>query len=39
MPKAELPSSPVGWITALGAGIVGFMAGFIFIRLMNGLFG
>ena len=35
MPKAELPTSPMGWLTAIGAGIVGFLAGFVFICLMN----
>jgi len=39
MPKAELPTSAAGWAVAIGAGIVGFLAGFIFIRLMNGLLG
>lgn len=39
MPKAELPSSILGWIVALGAGIVGFLAGFVFISIMNGLLG
>lgn len=39
MPQAVLPSSPIGWAVALGAGIVGFIAGFVFIRLMNGMVG
>ena len=39
MPAAELPTSPVGWAVAIGAGIVGFLAGFIFIRLCHTLFG
>jgi hypothetical protein len=31
MPRAELPSSPLGWLVAVGAGIIGFLAGFLFI--------
>lgn len=33
MPRAELPTSLKGWAVALGAGIVGFLAGFVFILL------
>lgn len=39
MPAADLPSSFVGWLVALGAGIVGFMAGFLFISLCQKLAG
>lgn len=35
MPRAELPTSSIGWIVALGAGIVGFLAGFLFISIME----
>jgi hypothetical protein len=31
MPRAELPTSLIGWLVALGAGIVGFLAGFVFM--------
>jgi hypothetical protein len=34
MPKAEIPTSLHGWLIAIGAGIVGFLAGFLFISLM-----
>jgi hypothetical protein len=37
MPRAELPSSLTGWLIAIGAGIVGFLAGFLFISLCNRL--
>ena len=33
MPHAELPSSPVGWLVAVGAGIIGFLAGFVFMAI------
>lgn len=33
MPRAELPSTTAGWLVAVGAGIVGFLAGFVFISL------
>jgi hypothetical protein len=33
MPRAELPTSMVGWMVAVGAGVVGFLAGFLFISL------
>lgn len=39
MPRADLPTSITGWLVALGAGIVGFLAGFVFIRIMNGIYG
>jgi hypothetical protein len=39
MPKAELPNSFKGWMVALGAGVVGFLAGFVFISLMNAWLG
>ena len=37
MPKAELPTNLKGWIVALGAGIVGFLCGFMFIKLCEGM--
>jgi hypothetical protein len=36
MPKAQLPSSPQGWLVALIASLVGFMAGFLTIALLGG---
>lgn len=39
MPRAELPTSPLGWAVALGAGIVGFLAGLLFIHACNHLAG
>lgn len=35
MPRAELPTTLQGWLVALGAGIVGFLAGFLFIHACN----
>ena len=35
MPRAELPNSLTGWAVAVGAGIVGFLAGFVFILACN----
>jgi len=35
MPKAELPTTMRGWIVAIGAGVVGFLAGFVFISIMS----
>jgi hypothetical protein len=37
MPEAKLPTSAKGWLVALGAGVVGFLAGFI--SIMNRWFG
>jgi len=39
MPKAELPSSLLGWVVAIGAGVVGFLAGFLFLKIMDVMFG
>lgn len=39
MPKADLPTSPLGWLIALGAGMVGFFAGFLFIAMCERAFG
>lgn len=39
MPRAELPNSTIGWLVALGAGVVGFLAGFVFIALSAKLLG
>lgn len=39
MPKAGLPNSWQGWLVAIGAGVVGFFAGFLFIALMSHLLG
>lgn len=37
MPQAELPTTLKGWAVAVGAGIVGFLCGFLFIKIMDGL--
>lgn len=39
MPRAELPTTAQGWLTALAAAFVGFIAGFLFIRMINGMAG
>jgi len=39
MPEARLPSTPLGWLVALGAGIVGFLAGFVFLTIMGRIVG
>jgi hypothetical protein len=36
---AQLPTSPLGWLVALGAGVIGFLAGFIFIAIMGSWLG
>ena len=35
MPVARLPSTPQGWLVALFASLVGFMAGFTTISLLG----
>lgn len=35
MPKANLPSSPQGWVAALAASLVGLLAGFWTITILN----
>lgn len=37
MPKAQLPTSVKGWLVALLASFVGFVSGFVTIRLCQGL--
>jgi hypothetical protein len=39
MPRAELPSSFGGWMLALFAAFVGFVAGFVTIRVLGPRFG
>lgn len=39
MPEARLPSTPLGWLVAVGAGVIGFFAGFIFIAVMRSVLG
>jgi hypothetical protein len=39
MPRAELPTSMLGWLVAVGAGVVGFLAGFVFIAIMGSWLG
>ena len=35
MPKAELPTSLAGWMVAIATGAVGFLAGFLFLHLLE----
>ena len=35
MPKAELPTSLAGWLVAVTTGAVGFLAGFLFLHLLE----
>lgn len=35
MPKAALPTSSKGWLVALAASFVGFIAGFVTIALLS----
>jgi hypothetical protein len=35
MPKAALPSHPLGWLVALLASFVGFIAGFVAIAILT----
>jgi hypothetical protein len=35
MPKAELPTHAKGWAVWLAAGLVGLLAGFLFILIAN----
>lgn len=35
MPKAVLPNTLKGWVVALTASFVGFVSGFVTIRLME----
>lgn len=35
MPKAQLPTTFAGWIVAILTGTIGFMAGFIFLWLLE----
>lgn len=37
MPKANLPHTPLGWVIALAASFVGFIAGFLAIALLTRL--
>lgn len=39
MPKAELPTSPAGWLVALAASFVGFIAGFLAIATLTKIMG
>jgi hypothetical protein len=39
MPKAQLPTTTRGWLVALVASFVGFIAGFITIALTSKLLG
>lgn len=39
MPHADLPTTPLGWLAAIGAGLVGFMAGFYFLALLTRMTG
>jgi hypothetical protein len=35
VPKANLPSTPIGWLVALLASFVGFVAGFVVIAIVT----
>ena len=35
MPKAKLPTTPMGWIIALAASMVGFIAGFLALSVFT----
>lgn len=35
MPKASLPTTAAGWIVAVATGAVGFIAGFLFLALLE----
>jgi uncharacterized membrane-anchored protein YhcB (DUF1043 family) len=37
MPRAELPTTARGWLVALVASFVGFISGFVTIRLLQGI--
>jgi hypothetical protein len=39
VPKAELPTTPRGWLVALAASFVGFIAGFLAIGLLGRVLG
>jgi hypothetical protein len=39
MPEANLPNTLKGWLVAIGAGVVGFLAGFVFIALCQRFLG
>lgn len=39
MPRAELPTTLLGWLIALGAGVIGFLAGFLFILTTTRMLG
>jgi len=35
MPRAQLPSSLAGWLVAVLVGTIGFLAGFLFLALLE----
>ena len=37
MPRAELPSTPAGWLAALAAALVGLLAGFLTVNALGRL--
>ena len=39
MPDAQFPSQPKGWLIVLLASFVGFLSGFLTIKLMRGWLG
>jgi hypothetical protein len=39
MPHADLPSTPLGWLVALVASMLGFLVGFVFLSLVAKLDG
>lgn len=39
MPHAELPTSLLGWLAAVTAGVVGFLAGFVVLAVFERVIG
>ena len=35
MPRVALPTTPLGWLTMLAAATVGFLAGYLFLRVLG----
>jgi hypothetical protein len=35
MPEARIPTTPAGWLVALAASFIGFISGFIAIRILG----
>jgi hypothetical protein len=37
MPRAQLPSTPLGWLVGIATGTVGLLAGFVFLLILERL--